>query len=1612
MHRHIGRAELIERLVPELRRDHESETGQPADALDAFSKVVLRRVDDKYLYRHRLTTLGAQLRDSFKWVSEHGSSEHVVSRVFTPSTKSNGYTLEGFVVETLMPDQPFIVDTIKLLIEQAGLRLLNSLHVVVPTMTDATGRFMCVDGREQEARHLSYTRWYFAHPSGSGGDLAEVEPFAETFRQRLELSRSMVRDFFRMLRTVKDLANEFDYLSKVDANQREVCLEVRDFLNWLGEDHFVFMSISFYARADAGGIEIDERRTHGQVGAAPELLGVTHKSAHEFLGTAEALGWPLLRVVKSTAESLVHRPGKVDTILVRLFDDQGVPTGGVAIRGLFTFKGLQKPGAEIPILRRKLARLIDSEAIVTGGYEYKSLVNAFNTLPVEYLFEAGLGGIRELLEMIVAADATREINCQVVLNDDARSAYAFIVLPKEHYTDNLRVDMQSALRGLLRSSYVDHRVYLGKFGTVALHFYLTGGEDFGHPDMDAVEETLVQIGTPWTYRLHRALENEHGENRAAELYSRYAEAFPEGYTDLSTDDDAVVDIGHLEKVAESGRLRFDMFEHPTRSDQALLRIYSREAQQLTAILPVVDNFGVVVLEQVAFDLRPAHVDRLTVNTLRILRGEHDVVAQQGSLINALRSVFGRKMRSDRFNRLLLVVGLTWQEVDLFRAMFHYSRQIGLQFDAEIVQKVLLSHREFAVMTAELWRVRFDPETDLDDEARAARAAELTRRAEAYLDNVKGFEEDRILRLFLELVSATLRTNFYRTRDDDEHFLSLKLDCAMIREMPDPRPMFEIYVHHARMEGVHLRGGRVARGGIRWSDRLDDYRSEVLGLMATQMLKNTLIVPVGAKGGFILKDPVDDWSEARARADRLYRIFIRGLLEVTDNLVDGDIVPPERVVRHDADDPYLVVAADKGTAHLSDTANAVAATFDFWLGDAFASGGSVGYDHKIKGITARGAWVCVRHSFRELGIDPELDPITVVGIGDMSGDVFGNGMLLSRSMKMVAAFNHMHIFLDPTPDPEVSWAERQRLFAMGRSRWTDYDETLISDGGGIFDRSAKAIKLSDPVRALLNTRETELSGEEVIKHILTADVDLLWNGGIGTYVKSTSETHQDVEDAANDRVRVDAAGLRCRVIGEGGNLGITMRGRVEFASSGGLINLDAIDNSGGVDLSDHEVNIKVLLQPLVAHGGIEPEARRELLARVGDWVCEQVLENNQSQSLAISLDEVRSREDIWAPMRATEFLKERLGFSRRDQRLPRNPQLLEGRLALNQGWLRPELAKLLSFSKMLAHAALVDKPVATREQLRPFLEAYFPPEVVAVDPTLVGQHMLFNELAATLVVNHVVDLAGVTFYPTMMAGTERSVQDITAAYLIAEKMLGAGELRAAIRSQQPALPVKYEYAALLRIERALADAVRWLLGLYRGPLNIGDEVLITAGQEVARHLDKKWLTALPEAPGRELRSEIEGWHAAGLPMPLATRVAALSISSHAPALVELARKTGHKPSRVAGAYFAAGAATRVFSLVKLITEQSFRVSWDRMAVETIRRTLFDTVLRLAEVLASGRKRVAPANQLTRGLEEMPHIKDFRLDVQRVLKEQIPVSAMFVLSGRLRQRVSEIAASRGE
>jgi len=1604
MHSHLDRAELISRLLNELAAPEPGADPSCAHLLSPFARAVLRRVDDSYLFRHNMTTLGRQLRDSFRWATGVMTERGVAVRAFDPRVATHGYRLDGGVLETLMPDQPFIYDTLKLFMEHLSVRVHNVLHIILPIKIAEDDTLEAIDSSAEGAENVSYTRWYVDWPSRYKAATAQREVL-----RRLTLARQMVADFHRMNREAKAVANEFDYLATLEGAPEAACSEVRDFLAWLVRDHFVFMGVSYYAKRDDGYAVLPKRGLGSvRLDAAPAGDGTA--SVLEFLAESATLTSPLARIRKSSEDSVLHRRGKVDEIIVRTFDHTGQAVGGFVIHGMFTFKGLGEPGGGIPILRRKLQRVLDAAGTVRTSYEHKAMVHAFNALPVEYLFEADDESVRSLIRMTLSAADSHEIATHIATAPDRRSAYAFIVVPKENYSDDLRHLLQMVLQVELGASYADHRVHLGKFGSVGLHFYLTGAPGFTDVDLAAIEAKLEEVGTPWGMRLRRALEEKLGPDAGAHLYDAYADAFSEGYTDITDPHEALADVLHLEGVIEAGVRRFELLPNRAAGDEALLRIYGTTGLLLTEILPIVDNFGVVVIEQYAFEVQPDHVPhKMTVNTLRVRRGEPDLMLQRDELLHALEAVFDRRMRSDRLNRVLLPGRLRWQEVDVLRAYFHYARQLGSQLTIEIVQKTLIAHKGYVHTLARLFRTRFDPDLGLLPAARASAVAAIERELLDALDAVSGFEEDRILRTFLNLVQATLRTNTYRRSSDGEHYLSFKLQCDLVTDMPTPRPLYEIYVHHARLEGTHLRSGAVARGGIRWSDRLDDYRSEVLGLLTTQVIKNAFIVPTGAKGGFVLTAPPEDPTEARRLADTLYTVYIRGLLDLTDNVVDGEVVPPPRVIRYDEDDPYFVVAPDKGTAHLSDAANAVALERGFWLGDAFASGGSTGFDHRAMAIATRGAWVAVRRHLLEVGRDPERDPVKVIGIGDMSGDVFGNGLLSSRTLRLIGAFNHRWVFVDPNPDPARSYQERARLFALPHSDWDDYDATAISPGGGVFARGAKAIPLSREVRRRLGTDLVEASGEGLIRLILQADVDLMWSAGVGTYVKSSQESHADVGDAANDRVRVDANTLRCRVIGEPGNRGLTMRARIEFATRGGRVNTDAVDNAAGVDLSDHEVNLKVLLAHGVGGGSLSTEARDELLASVAGEVCDQVLEDCARQSLAISLDELRSRQDVWTFFHAMMFLRERVGYSPRVTRMPRGADVIEQRAMLDKGLVRPELAMLLSYAKMFAHAGLEEHPIGDTRTLLPYVATYFPDAIVATCDEGLDGHLLFDRIAATVQTNRVIDMAGATLLPTLAIASERPTYELIAAYLLTDELLGTAALRDAIAATSSAVATDDAYGARVRLEDVVAKGARALLWGWQAPLDLTCLEALSPVREAAHVISHELESVVPDPIRRALREGTSELVARGFDRGLSARLSRARWLEHAVPIARVVMATGAEVHAVANAWFGLGACCGLLELMETIAGQSYQDRWDFVAVQSIQRGLLANLDRLVRLrltqddgaTAAVGSLAATSNERWVAARELDEIAG---QIRELLRERVPISAMLVVNERLKHRLT--------
>ena len=1376
-----------------------------------ISEAFFRRADPVYLQGRELNYILAQWRNFADWAAIRPGDQMLV-RVFNPTKEEHGYYLNRTVLQTCVQDQPFIFHSLDTLLRSRDMPPLRCIHPIVGIERRKDGSIEAIDPLPEgldDSVHLE-SMMHFELPRLEGDALAELQA---AVTERLRKIRAVVTDHTDLRGKARWLASHLGEFTVTGSTEyyRTVSL-IQKFFHWLVDENYVFVGYAEFR---------DEARGQAPPTLLPDsLLGqgrLAAEAGEEVRFPKDAMPWlegeDVIYLGKGARQAEIHRTGKLDMIAVRLHED-GEADRICVFSGLYTYKAIREDVARIPLLRAKLESILREESAVVGSQLADKLQAGFRALPVEFLLEADSAAIARALGLVNAAEEGGETALHLIAEPGARAAFVIVSLSRERFNDEVRQNVVDRIMSVLGANYVDSRVASGHGGNVVLQLYLTASRRFRDVDPSRLEAAISAVTDSWQDQLSTILKDRLADGEVADwMVSAYVGAFPEEYTHSVRPSEALEDVLNLERTREAGHVRVavssvadDLVSGVTR-----LKIYQLKKIYLTDSTPVLDHFGLRVIDQSSWTVSIADGEVAYVDTFRVVPEHRKIQLQDHTenLVAGLTSVLRRASRDDRLNSLILTAGLQHREVEVLRAYIAHARQLGAADPVPVVHATWNRHPKAAALMLRLFRSRFNPLLGPASDADRARLVERNQRAFLeYLDTVELASEDRVLRRSCNLVMATLRTNHWSGATKEGHPLALKVDCAAVDEMPAPRPYREIFVHHLAVEGVHLRGGPVARGGLRWSDRPADFRTEILGLMDTQMVKNVLIVPEGAKGGFILKQGYGTRAEARAAADELYKVFIRGLLDVTDNVVGGEIVPPIGVVRYDGDDPYLVVAADKGTAHLSDTANSIAIDYGFWLGDAFASGGSAGYDHKAYGITAKGGWVCVRRHFRELGLDPEQDVITAVGVGDMGGDVFGNGLLLSRTIKLLAAFNHMHIFLDPDPDPATSWVERKRLFDTPRTTWADYDTSVMSEGGGVFSRTAKSIPLTPQLQALLGVDLPEMAADDVVTAILRLEADLLWNAGIGTYVKASYETHRDAGDSANDSLRVNADELRFRVVGEGGNLGFTQAARVEYASKGGRINSDAVDNSGGVDMSDHEVNLKILFAALEREGSITREERDATLLSIAEQVSDDVQRNNHDHSLMISLDVARSAEALNGFRIVLNDLEAEGRLDRSRHRLPDDGEMVR-RQRINEGLLRPELTRIGPFVKMKVYEELLADERFDTPYIERWLMDYFPPAVREGWPDAIRGHQLHKEIAATVITNRLVDAMGVTHFSKMERVTGRDVVEIAYASLIAADLLDVWTLKGLLRDID-GVRASVEYVKLRHVEESVSELAQWLL----------------------------------------------------------------------------------------------------------------------------------------------------------------------------------------------------------
>ena len=1508
--------DLVARRVP----------GPRGGSLGAFARAYVRRLPAELAGTLSAEELFGQIVGLYELAERRGAAE-VAVRALNPTPAADGYATAGSVIETNCEDSPFLVDTV--LEELAGrdLRVRFVVHPVIGTERDEDGTLLRVAG-VRDAPTRESVMHFETETAVPDHRLAAV---AAGVRRCLGDVRLAVRDFAAMKDCVRRLVEVVRSGAGHYAGD-----EVEDavaFLEWLANGHFVFLGYREYDIVDhdgeparavrpGSGLGILSREDASQY-ARPVPLAAIDPALRARLEQGD-----LLTVSKTNRLSTVHRRVPMDYVAVRRVDADGRTVGELLLLGLFTSQAYMEQAGRIPLLRRKLRQILDVEDLIEGSHDYKTAVGIFESFPKDELFAADVAELRRNIVGLLELQESRRVRLFYRRDLHGRSVSLVVALPRDRFSAALRHRLQELFRERFNGTNVDYHLSLGDTDPAQLHFavHVPEGEI---PDVSFVEleQEVVALTRTWDDRLRERLIARHGERRGRELAERYAARLPDYYKSSTDPYLSVLDIDQFERL-EAGAPFAVALQNERGDEGSLTRVGLYKAGgkvPLSDFLPILEHLGLRVIEEVPTRLRGG--DEATyLHDFGVLDGSGRLLdlAECGTRVaDLISAVWTGEAESDSLNRLVVSAGLTWRQVAVLRAYRRYQARVGIEFTEAYQADAFAANPALAAGLVRLFECRFDPGGPTSVDAEAELRAEL----ETGLDAVSSLDEDRILRGQLALVEATVRTNVFRP---GRRGLSFKLLSAAVPGMPKPFPLYDVFVYSPEMEGVHLRGGKVARGGIRWSDRREDFRTEVLGLMKAQMVKNAVIVPVGAKGGFVLKRAPEERDALRADVLEQYTTFIRGLLDLTDDLVDGRVVHPPDVRVLDDDDPYLVVAADKGTATFSDTANGVAREYGYWLDDAFASGGSAGYDHKGLGITARGAWESVRRHFRELGVDVMVEPFTVVGVGDMSGDVFGNGMLLSRRTRLLAAFDHRHIFLDPDPDPEVSFAERARLFALPRSSWEDYDRTAISAGGGVWPRTTKRIPLSPEARRALGVEIEAGTPAEILRAVLRAPVDLFWNGGIGTFVKARTESNVEVGDRTNDAIRIDGADLRARVVGEGGNLGLTQRGRIEYAEAGGRINIDAIDNSAGVDLSDHEVNLKILLGLAEARGDLTRKQRDELLASVADDVVAHVLYDNYlqaqilSQEVLVSSARLEAYEDLMARLEGEGLLERTI------ETLPSTEEMAERRRS-GRGLPRPVLCVLLAYAKRSLKAAVLASDLPDERYLDGELRRYFPDRVVERFEPLLAEHPLRREMLATIVANDVVNSLGVTFVARLAAETGAEPADIARAFWTAREVTGAVVRWARVEALDGRIDPLLQNDLMTRVDGLVESVARWYLTRSTSrDLAVAIDTSRAAMEELSAVIHETGSPEWQAAREETVRRLVE----AGVPHEQAAAHAFAPELEHGPDIIAVASTTGRSIADVAHAFFLLGERLHLDWLEERVAELPAATRWQRWSLQAI------------------------------------------------------------------------------
>lgn len=1536
-----------------------------AAMVEQFSRILFKNISLEDLENRNDSDLyGATLS---LWNEFEGFDHETPSiRVFNPEIAKHGWQSSHTIVEIIVKDMPFLVDSVRMALNRLGITAHLLLHSPITLKRDKAHKLQALleasDTDKAAVKETVFLIEVDRQTSKSAVDGLKAELLSVVGEVSLA-----VADWKSMRAKLSSIIKDFDKqpCPASDIEQKQAS----KFLAWLNDHNFTLMGYRFY---DVKAIEGDHRWVpdngsslglmKNSISDRERLLSALPSSAR----AAALSGHPLI-LTKTNSRARVHRPAYMDYVGIKCFDKKGNVVGEHRFLGLYSASFYNSSATQLPVLEDKIERICQQSGFDTGTHAYKAFLNIIETYPRDELLQATEEELGQIVLGIFQMQE-RGISRLFVRKDTfGRFFSCMVYVPRERYNTQLRKDTQDLLQKSFNSDKtVEFTTYFSESVYARTHYIARVEDNNAEFNVKDIEKNIIELTKSWNDRLAATIRTNHGEAAGKALEKKYHNAFSRSYTEENLPSAALVDIEKLELLSEEHTLDM-LFYRPQEegldSQTVKLKLFHRhEPIHLSAVLPMLENFGLRVIDESPYRITCSGGNINWVMDFSMLHSnseQMDMEQAQTLFQDAFAKVWHNLLEDDPFNRLVLGAGLTGRSVTILRAYAKYMRQTGSSFSISYMANTLANYPHIAKLLIALFGQRFDPAIKRNNKKETALVDDIN----GHLDQVSNLDDDRIIRRYMDMILATLRTNFYQADEqgNEKPYASFKMLPELIPDMPLPLPKFEIFVYSPRVEGVHLRGGKVARGGLRWSDRREDFRTEILGLVKAQQVKNTVIVPVGAKGGFVCKNlPVAEGRAAvQQEGQECYKIFIRSLLDVTDNIVDGEIVHPKDVVRLDEDDPYLVVAADKGTATFSDIANGISEEFNFWLGDAFASGGSIGYDHKKMGITARGAWESVKRHFREIGVDCQTTEFTCLAVGDMAGDVFGNGMLLSKHTRLVCAFNHLHIFFDPTPDAKKSYAERQRLFENPSLSWDDYNKSLISKGGGVFSRAAKSIKLSPEMKKCLGTKQASMTPNELIHNALKMEVDLIWNGGIGTYVKGSNETHTEVGDRANDTVRVNGKDVRAKIVGEGGNLGLTQLGRIEYAANGGRANTDFIDNVGGVDCSDNEVNIKILLNSLVNSGDLTVKQRNELLYDMTDDVADLVIQDCYRQTQSMSITHLSGAGQLKEQLRFIHGLERDGALNRELEFIPSDDELSD-RLASGQGLTRPELSVLIAYGKMVLKERLNISAITDNPYHGKLLIEAFPEVLRERFATHMEDHPLRAEIIATKLTNNMINDMGLNFAFRMQEETGSTFEEITTAYSVVKGVFGMHALWLDIEKLDNKIDANVQLRMLDTMRRTLRRASRWYL--RHGDKTLPVEEAIKFYQPTFADLSKNLKTYLVAEEFEQLEDNAKALQDGGVPKAIAVKVSSLSNLFCALDLAQVAKTEKRKIALVASLYFKLGSKLDLHWFLDQITRQTVSNHWQALARASYREELDWQQRSLTNVLLHSDPKGADAEQM--------------------------------------------------